>query len=87
MVSSHRGKDSSKGGIMVAKFDLGSSNWREMISNLNATLELYRSSDRRQRNDIRGVLEAAISEIVPHGSEDVSLAYLLGRLDEMDESR
>ena len=68
----------------MAKLDVAGPNWQEMIRNLEERLELYRSSNYEQRSEIRSVLESAITQIPPLGSEDIGIAYLLGRLDEVD---
>jgi hypothetical protein len=55
-----------------------------MTANSDATLDTYRASSSATRNETRHVLEAALYEVEQQSLEGQALAYLIGRLDEID---
>jgi hypothetical protein len=70
--------------VNAPKFDPASQHWRAMTANSDATLETYRASSSATRKETRRVLDAAMFEVQLQGSEVQALAYLIGRLDEID---
>ena len=55
-----------------------------MTANADATMETYRASGDATRNETRRILEAALYEVEQQSLEGQALAYLIGRLDEID---
>jgi len=70
--------------VNAPKLDPVSQHWRAMTANSDATLERYRASSHETCQETRQVLEAALVEIEPQSLEGQALAYLIGRLDEID---
>ena len=66
------------------KLDPASQHWRAMTANSDATLETYRTSSSATRKETRRVLDAALIEVETQSLEGQALAYLIGRLDEID---
>ena len=70
--------------VIAPKLDPASQHWRAMTANSDATLETYRVSSDATRKATRRVLDAALIEVEPQSLEGQALAYLIGRLDEID---
>jgi len=66
------------------KIDPAGQEWRSMTVNSEATLETYRLSSHATREETRHVLDRALSETDQQSLEGQALAYLIGRLDEID---
>lgn len=70
--------------VNAPKLDPAGEHWRAMISNSSATLKTYRASDLETRKVTRQILGAALYEMEQQSLEGHALAYLIGRLDEID---
>jgi len=70
--------------VNAPKLDSGEYNWRAMVTNLNLTLTEYKGCDSSTRVATRRVLASALTEIDLQSFEGQSIAYLIGRLDEVD---
>lgn len=66
------------------KLDPAGQEWRAMVADTKATLEVYRASNSATRKETRRVLEAALFEFELQSLESQALSYLIGRLDEID---
>ena len=73
--------------VNAPKLDPTSQHWRTLTTNSEATLETYRASISPTRKETRRVLDAALFEVEPQSLEGQALAYLIGRLDEIDVER
>jgi hypothetical protein len=71
--------------VNAPKLDPYSEHWRAMTANSAATLDTYRTSDLETRDATRRVLGAALDEVEQQTLEGQVLAYLIGRLDEIDD--
>jgi hypothetical protein len=73
--------------VNAPKLDPDSEHWRTMTANSIETLETYRASDIEAREATRRVLAAAIDEVEQQSLEGQALAYLIGRLDGIDNEQ
>ena len=70
--------------VNAPKLDPASQHWRAMTANSDVTLETYRASSSATRKETHRVLDAALYEVEQQSLEGQALAYLVGRLDEID---
>jgi len=84
VVSGNRLQGLEQGFVNARNLDLKSEHWQAMTVNSDLTLATYRVSDSATRRDVRHVLDAALRLVEQQSLEGQSLAYLIGRLDEID---
>lgn len=84
MVSGDSGQGIEPSLVNAPKIDPASQHWRAMTANSDATLETYRASSSATRKETRRVLDVALSEVEQQSLEGQALAYLIGRMDEID---
>lgn len=58
--------------------------WRAMTANSEETLDKYRTSSSATRKETRRILDGALVEVEPRSLEGQALAYLVGRLDQIN---
>lgn len=61
--------------------------WLAMAANSDETMEAYRRGSTLTRKEMRRVLVATLRNVELQSMEGQALAYLIGRMDEIDEGR
>jgi hypothetical protein len=70
--------------VNAPNFDPAGKHWQAMTKNAEPILKEYKASSSGKRKETRRVLDATLLEIDPQSLEGQVLAYLVGRLDEID---
>jgi hypothetical protein len=87
VVSGNRFQGLEPSVVNVPDIDPASQHWRAMKANADATLNTYRAGSRATRKETRRVLDLVLQEVEQQSLEGQTLAYLIGRLDEVDAER
>jgi hypothetical protein len=70
--------------VNAPNFEPAGKHWQAMTRNAEPILKEYKASSSATRQETRRVLDASLLEVDPQSLEGQALAYLVGRLDEID---